>query len=163
MKKFKQILLIIGMVLLPSLCFADGDLVPAWEATMTQMGSTGSGASIVGAASGTSLVGTVDMSGYYNCELTLVLHEVGHSATGSAGVSVYTSGTTDSIPVFQWNVDTTSFANYQTKGDVSTGITKVFYIENVYNITVGACKNTAADLWSVWSYYRRMKGRWVSD
>jgi len=157
MHKLRQFLLII-LLLFPSLCFGAGTLVPQWEATMTQIGSADSGASIVGAASGTSLVGTVDMSGYYVCELTLVLHEVGHSATGSGGVSVYLSGTTDSIPVFQWDVNTASFADYQTKGDVSTGITKVFIIENVNKITVGACKNTAADLWSVWAYYRRMTG-----
>ena len=157
MNRLKQIILITAMVLLPSLCFGAGTLVPQWESSMTLLGSK----ALTGLQGGSADLGTIDMSSYYVVEIYANVVEAGINPTGSAGVSVYLSGATDgAIPVSVWSVNATSLKDHSAVGDTTTGITKTWVFENIREITVGAGYDTAADKgnFTVNIYYKRMTG-----
>ena len=157
MNRLKQILLIAAMVLLPSLCFGAGTLIPAWEATMTKL----AGQALTGLAGGSRDLGTIDMGSYYVVEIYANVVEAGANPTGSAGVSVYLSGATDgAVPISVWTVNATSLKDHSAVGDTTTGITKTWIFENVREITIGAGYDNAADKgnFTVNINYKRMTG-----
>jgi len=148
MNRLKQILLIIGMVLLPVLVLAAGTLKPNWS-SMTLVG----GGPVL---SGTTHVGTVSSSLFYVTKLSVVMQEDNESPTGSAGCSIYASSGCSGIPIAVATWNATSFKDHSQKG--GSGVTKVFYFENVDVLSIGVGKDTAADTWGVSVYQTQMYG-----
>lgn len=147
----KYLITIIAFLFLPGLCFA-GSLTSDWDTTMTNLSN---GYVFV---KGTHDLGTIDMAGKYVAEIHVNIKETGENPSGEAGVSIFISGATDGVvPAIVWTVDATTYQDY---GDGTTGVTKVFPIENVRYITIGVGQS-GTDAFNASVNYYLMQGKYT--
>ena len=134
---------------------AAGDLVPSWTTYTTA--NSGTSVTVAG-QNGNASLGTIDMTGYYVCEVVVIWEETGDNPAGTAGVSVFAgSGVTGYAPTISTEITPTDYSANYARLPACSGVSKVFIIENIPTISVVAGKG-AVDQDTFKMRYRRMKG-----
>ncbi|KKM89044.1 hypothetical protein LCGC14_1252640 [marine sediment metagenome] len=113
------------------------DVTPSWG-TMQDLFT---GTSVIQTGHAGGKIGTIDVSGNFIVEISVNWEESGGNPSGTAGVSFYLSGTSDTIPT-SFEITATNYTDNDYPGsDDTSSVTQVAVFQDVFEVTVEVGKD----------------------